>query len=133
MAQQAELVEAAADVLLRAHAPYSKLRVGAALRSGSGRIHVGCNVESAAYPLGGCAERHAIAAAVQAEGAAFRLVEIAICALDRDGNEAPIPPCGGCRQLIHEFGREAAVVFLGRDGRRQRHRIGDLLPLAFER
>lgn len=126
-----ELLDRANAALVNAHAPYSGLRVGAAVRSVSGAVYTGCNVESAAFPLGGCAEHHAIAAAVQAEGAAFALVEAAIAARDRSGSTVPIPPCGACRQLIHEFGADAEVRFLGRDGSVKRFAISALLPESF--
>lgn len=128
----ADLLRAASSALVHAHAPHSKLRVGAAVRVASGKVYSGCNVECAAYPLGGCAERHAIAAAVLAEGSSIEISAIAICALDEHGNAVPIPPCGGCRQLILEFGREAEVVFRGRDGEIAIHAIRALLPHAFE-
>ena len=130
--RHADLLQAASTALGHAHAPYSKLRVGAAVRAASGRVYTGCNVESAAFPLGGCAERHAIAAAVLAEGQSTWIAAIAISALDEYGNAAPIPPCGGCRQLIFEFGPDAEVVFRGRDGHPAVHAIRALLPHAFE-
>ena len=130
--RHAELLQAANSALAHAHAPYSKLRVCAAVRAASGKLYTGCNVECAAFPLGGCAERHAIAAAVLAEGNSVWISAIAISALDEYGNEAPIPPCGGCRQLIFEFGPDAAVVFRGRDGHPAVHAIRELLPHAFE-
>lgn len=132
LTRHADLLEAASTALGHAHAPYSKLRVGAAVRAASGKVYTGCNVESAAFPLGGCAERHAIAAAVLAEGNSVWISAIAISALDEHGNEAPIPPCGGCRQLIFEFGPDAEVVFRGRDGHHVVHAIRALLPHAFE-
>ena len=80
-----------------AHAPYSKFKVGAAIRSASGKIFVGCNVENVAYPEGTCAEAGAIAAMVA--GGETSIEEICIVA------ESPVPvsPCGGCRQKIAEF------------------------------
>ena len=128
---QRELLDAAAEALRQAHAPYSRLRVGAALRSGSGRVFSGCNLESAAFPVGGCAEHHAIAAAVRAEGGSMRIAEILVLAEDGHGKLPAIPPCGACRQLIHEFGPQAAVLFRGGDGRIERHSIAELLPHSF--
>lgn len=132
LAFHADLLQAAGEALGHAHAPYSKLRVGAAVRAASGRVYTGCNVECAAFPLGGCAERHAIAAAVLAEGRSARISAIAISALDEQGHAVAIPPCGGCRQLIFEFGPDAEVVFRGRDGHPAVHAIRGLLPHAFE-
>jgi cytidine deaminase len=79
--------------------------------SQSGSIYIGCNVENSAFPVGGCAERHAIAAAVAAEGHAMRLSAIAIVALDPSGDPVPCAPCGACRQAIIEFGPGAEVIF----------------------
>ena len=125
------LRELAEQALHRAYAPYSKFQVGAALRSASGALYSGCNVENAAYPLGSCAERAAISAAVRAEGPTLRIVEIEVLARDQHGQLQPAAPCGACRQLIMELGREAEVVFTGADGRSQRWPITELLPAAF--
>jgi cytidine deaminase len=85
--------------------------VGAALRTVGGATYSGCNVENASFPVGGCAERHAIAAAVAAEGAEMRLAAIAVVALDPAGDPAICAPCGACRQAIIEFGPDARVIF----------------------
>lgn len=131
-AERDALLAAAEAALRNAHAPYSGLRVGAAVLSSSGHRHAGCNVENRAYPLGGCAEHHAIAAAVLAEGPGLRLHAVAIAARDADDRPVPIPPCGGCRQKLMEFGDDLAVIFLGRDGVIATHALRDLLPAAFE-
>jgi cytidine deaminase len=94
-----ELFDAAVDAQRHAHCPYSDYPVGAALRTPSGRIFSGCNVENAAFPEGTCAETAAIAAMV---GAGER--EIADIVIVTDG-EVPGTPCGGCRQRIREFAR----------------------------
>ena len=95
-----DLRDLARHAALQAYAPHFGLRVGAALRSATGQVYTGCNVENASYTLGNCAERAAIAAAVQAEGAGFRLAAIAVTAFDRAGTALPISPCGGCRQAL---------------------------------
>lgn len=115
MADSDALREAAARAAKQAYAPYSGLRVGAALRSTSGLVYCGCNVENGALPVGACAERAAIAAAVLAEGPGFRLAAIAVVATEADGPALPIPPCGACRQALVEFGADARVGFLGPD------------------
>lgn len=115
----------------QAYAPYSQLRVGAALRSAAGHVYAGCNVENASYTLGNCAERAAIAAAVQAEGAGFRLAAIAVTAFDAAGNVLPISPCGGCRQALVEFGEDAMVSFSRSDGQWLEVTAGALLPHRF--
>ena len=110
------LHEAAVAAANQAYAPYSGLSVGAALLSATGNVHRGCNVENGALPIGGCAERAAIASAVLAEGAGFRLVAIAVAAFARDGTPLAVAPCGACRQALIEFGPDARVEFLGAGG-----------------
>ena len=94
-----DLISAATDARENAYARYSNYAVGAALVDDRGHLHVGCNVENAAYPLGNCAEVSAIAAMVQQGGK--RIVKIAI--VGGAGEIGPCTPCGGCRQRIHEF------------------------------
>ena len=100
------LLEAATAVRERAYAPYSRFKVGAALRSTSGAVHVGCNVENVAYPEGTCAEAGAIAAMIAAGDT--RIAEVYVIA---DSPE-PVPPCGGCRQKIAEFAAQDVTVTL---------------------
>lgn len=122
-----ELLAAARAIRRRAYAPYSRFKVGAALRDEKGRIHVGCNVENAAYPLGSCAEAGAISAMIAAGGKRFQAVAIV-----GNGSE-PCAPCGGCRQRLYEFGQAGAVVTLaGASSRRSiSQQLVALLPLAF--
>jgi cytidine deaminase len=121
-----ELIKAAASVREKAYAPYSRLKVGAAIRAEDGRIFVGANVENASYPEGLCAEAGAIAAMIA--GGATRIVALAVVA---DG-DAPVPPCGGCRQRIAEFaGSDAEIHLATIAGARAEFRLGDLLPHAF--
>lgn len=131
MADSSQLRDAAARAAVNAYAPYSGLKVGAALRSASGRIHCGCNVENGALPVGNCAERAAIAAAVLAEGPAFELAAIAVVAFAADGSPLPVPPCGACRQALVEFGAGALVGFLSADGNWTVISAEDLLPHRF--
>jgi cytidine deaminase len=131
MADSHELREVATRAARQAYAPYSGLRVGAALRSASGSIHCGCNVENGALPVGNCAERAAIAAAVLAEGPGFQLVAIAVVAIMADGPPLPVPPCGACRQALVEFGAGARVGFLSTDGQWRVFSAEDLLPHRF--
>jgi len=126
-----ELRALAAQAAQRAYAPYSRLSVGAALRSEHGGLYAGCNVENGALPIGGCAERAAIAAAVQAEGPAFRLAAIAVAAFAADGRALPVSPCGACRQALVEFGPGAAVTFRQPDGAWADVLADDLLPWRF--
>lgn len=124
------LFAAAAAARARAYAPYSRFLVGAAIRDGDGRIHAGCNVENAAYPLGTCAEAGAIAAMVLA--GATEIAEIAVVGGPEHGAELLCPPCGGCRQKIREFGGLTARVHLREaDGRVRTLTLDDLLPISF--
>lgn len=131
MAEPDELRQAAAQAARQAYAPCSGWRVGAALRSARGQVYCGCNVENAALPVGGCAERAAIAAAVLAEGPGFRLAGIAVVALAGDSSARPAPPCGACRQALVEFGADARVEFLGADGCWTGTTAAALLPHRF--
>jgi homotetrameric cytidine deaminase len=120
------LVDAARAVMERAHAPYSRFRVGAALRADDGSIHVGANVENAAYPQGQCAEASAIGALIAA--GRTRITEAAVIG---DG-DAPCVPCGGCRQRLREFMEPAAEIHLcSASGSRDTATLAALLPRSF--
>lgn len=131
MSEHGPLRAAAVAAARQAYAPYSGLSVGAALRSARGGVYAGCNVENGALPIGGCAERAAIAAAVLAEGASFVLAAIAVAAFARNGSALPVAPCGACRQALIEFGAEAQVEFLAPDGRWIQTTAHALLPHRF--
>ena len=121
------LLQAAREVRENAYAPYSHFKVGAAVRGRSGRVYLGCNVENVAYPEGTCAEAGAIAAMVAA--GETELSEVAVIA----DSPAPVPPCGGCRQKLAEFGRHDAPVTLATtDGKTLETTVGDLLPGRFD-
>ena len=121
------LMDAAREVREMAYVPYSKFKVGAAIRGASGAVYRGCNVENVAYPEGTCAEAGAIAAMVAA--GETELIEVAVIA----DAPAPCPPCGGCRQKLAEFGRGETPVLLGTtDGATLATTIGELLPGRFE-
>lgn len=119
-----ELYRAARAAAARAYAPYSGLRVGAAIEAAGGAVHLGVNVESASYGLSICAERAALACAVTAGD--LRLLRVAVAC--EDGR--PITPCGACRQSLAEFGRDLVVVER-REGAILERRLVDLLPDAF--
>ena len=109
-----------------AYAPASRFKVGAALRTASGAVYVGCNVENIAYPEGTCAEAGAIAAMVAA--GETEIVEAYVIA----DSPAPVPPCGGCRQKLAEFSRGDVPVTLATvDGKEQATTVAALLPGAF--
>ncbi len=110
--EQKRLLGAAAAAMQRAYAPYSKFLVGAAVLTESGHVYTGCNVENASYGLTNCAERTAIFTAVAAEGAGLKLRAVAVT----NAQNVPCSPCGACRQVIHEFGPQATVVYQGEKG-----------------
>ena len=120
------LLQAATEVRLRAYAPYSKFKVGAAILSVEGRLHQGCNVENVAYPEGTCAEARAIAAMIAAGDS--RIAEIWVIA---DSPE-PVPCCGGCRQKIAEFAdQNVQVTLCTTEGKTRTMTVADLLPGVF--
>jgi cytidine deaminase len=115
------LYDQAVDVSACAYAPYSQVLVGAAVQSADGRVFLGVNVENAAYPLGVCAEKAALTAAVTAGCRPGDLEAIAITA----------SPCGGCRQWLVELGL-ARVVYARANGEVVSVAPADLLPDTFE-
>ncbi len=131
------LLDAAKDVRLRAHAPFSDYRVGAAVLDENGSVYVGCNVENASYPEGICAETNAIGSMVAAGGQ--RIIAIAIVGgvAEHSSNSrfADIDlctPCGGCRQRILEFADAATRILMqGKDGVVEAG-IEELLPRSFK-
>jgi cytidine deaminase len=122
----AELFAAAKAAQTAAYAPYSRFPVGAALRTPSGAIYSGGNVENAAYPEGVCAETSAISA--MAAAGERRIAEICVVG----GGEALCTPCGGCRQRIREFADAATIVHVaGPEGVRVTFHLSALLPESF--
>ncbi|WP_224826410.1 cytidine deaminase [Cognatishimia sp. MH4019] len=120
------LLDDAKAVRKNAYAPYSNFKVGAAIRASSGAVYVGCNVENVAYPEGTCAEAGAIAAMIAAGDTT--IAEVAVIA----DSPSPVPPCGGCRQKLAEFGAaDVFVTMATTDGASETVRIADLLPGAF--
>lgn len=119
-----QLVETARDARRWAYAPYSHYPVGAALLTASGKIYDGVNIENAAYPSGICAERVAVFKAVSEGERQFE----AIAVVTPNGGS----PCGGCRQVLAEFGLETVVLIADADGRvLLETSVNDLLPNAF--
>ena len=122
-----DLIEAAKSARNNAHAPYSKFYVGAAIRTPSGAIFAGCNVENVAYPEGTCAEAGAIAAMCLA--GEYEITEVAVAS----GGDEPSSPCGGCRQKISEFAKgNVLVTMVAAGGGRKTTTVADLLPGAFD-
>ena len=124
---ETHLIEAARDASSRAYAPYSNFRVGAALLTANGEIHVGCNVENASYGLSMCAERAAVCAmsANATDEDDRKVLLVAVVSPDA----APCLPCGACRQVLREFGCEEVLVEEGSGIRR--YPFAYLLPHAF--
>ncbi len=118
------LIDLANEARKLAYVPYSNYHVGAALRTKSGRVYTGVNVESAAYPTTMCAERVAVYKAVSEGERAFEAIAVVT---DNGGS-----PCGGCRQVLAEFGLETVVLIADGSGRLVvETSVGGLLPLAF--
>ena len=122
-----QLIEVATEAMASAYAPYSQFRVGAAILTSTGKIVPGCNVENASYGLSMCAERNAIANAIIAHGS--DKIELSAIAVVNSKNVA-CSPCGACRQVIWEFGRDARIIFRGSQGW-QISGIKELLPAGF--
>jgi len=120
------LLDAAKQVRENAHAPYSGFKVGAAVRSASGAVYVGCNVENVAYPEGTCAEAGAIASMIAAGD-----TEIAEALVIADA-PLPVTPCGGCRQKLAEFSKaDVPITMMTMAGEQLEMTMAELLPGAF--
>jgi cytidine deaminase len=124
--ERKRLLQAARKAMRHAYAPFSHFRVGAALLTAKGRIFSGCNVENSSYGLTNCAERTAIFAAVADSGPELTIRAVAVV----NDQGVPCSPCGACRQVIYEFGPEAAIVFQSAQGWRVSP-IAELLPEGF--
>jgi len=123
---KAALISAAKEARVRAHAPFSKFKVGAALETAAGEIVTGCNIENASYGLTLCAERVAIFKAVSEGQRKFTALAVAV-----DTDELT-PPCGACRQIIWEFCGDIPVTMANLAGRTETMQMSDLLPKAFD-
>ena len=121
-----KLIESAKQAREKAVAPYSNFKVGAAVQTKSGKIFTGCNIENASYGLTMCAERVAIFKAVS-EGER----EFSAIAVVADTDELT-PPCGPCRQIIHEFCGDIPVTFANLEGKIETLQMKELLPRAFD-
>ena len=123
-----DLINAAKEARKNAYCRYSTYSVGAAIIDDQGRLHVGCNVENAAYPLGSCAEAAAIAAMIQEGSRRIRRIAVA-GGYDELG---PCTPCGGCRQRIKEFAdKNTVVIVIDDSGDWREYMIDELLPASF--
>lgn len=127
MAGSDALVAAARAAFERAIADYSHFKVGAALETDDGDIITGCNIENASYGLTICAERVAMFKALSEGHRRFRRIVIVA------DTTSPTPPCGACRQILWEFAGDLEVVLANLHGVAASHRMGELLPSAFDR
>src|SRR3972149_4222704 len=122
--ERQKLINLANEARKRAYAPYSNYPVGAALRTKTGRIYTGVNVENAAYPHTMCAERVAVFKAVSEGETEFEMIAV----VTNNGGS----PCGGCRQVMSEFGLDTIVLIADGNGKLQKElTIAELLPEAF--
>jgi len=121
------LINAAKRAASRAYAPYSRFRVGAALRTRSGKVFTGCNVENASYGLTICAERAAVFAAVAAGEREFERIVIFTPTQSFTG------PCGACRQVMAEFAPNLRVVLVNKTGETRSYSLKRLLPVQFRK
>ena len=120
------LLAAARSAREHAVAPYSKFRVGAAVRAKSGRIYSGCNVENASYGLTICAERVAIFKALSEGERGFDAIAVVT------DTEKLTPPCGACRQILWEFCGDSEVILGNLKGKVEQHRMAALFPRPFD-
>jgi cytidine deaminase len=125
-AAEKEVIEAALAARQRSVAPFSNFLVGAAVRTESGKIYTGCNIESASYGLTVCAERVAIWKALSEGDHDFTNLAVAA------DTQTLTPPCGTCRQIIWEFAKHADIVMVNVRGDREEVHIENLLPRAFD-
>jgi cytidine deaminase len=122
----AYVIETARVASEKAYAPYSNFKVGAAILTGGGVVHAGCNIENASYGLSLCAERNAAAAMAFASPDDRKIRLVVVVSPDA----APCFPCGACRQVLYEFGCQEVVV-LEASGDLRRYPFDALLPHAF--
>lgn len=122
--EQQALIDLANEARRRAYVPYSNYPVGAALRTKNGRLYTGVNIENAAYPHTMCAERVAMFKAVSEGETEFEVIAV----VTNNGGS----PCGGCRQVMAEFGLDTLVLIADGDGKLQKvMTVSELLPEAF--
>ena len=123
--ERQSLIELAVEARRMAYAPYSKYAVGSSLRTKSGRVYTGVNIENAAYPAGICAERVAIFKAVSEGEREFEVITV----VTKNGGS----PCGSCRQVMAEFGLDTIVLLADENGQLLKQMtVGELLPEAFQ-
>lgn len=122
----AELIRRAKTARLKAHAPYSQFKVGAAIQTRRGKVYGGCNVENSTYGLTVCAERVAIWKAISEGESQFRRIVVVA------DTQNLTPPCGACRQIIWEYCGDIEVILTNLKGDRAKLRMADLFPSPFD-
>jgi cytidine deaminase len=120
--EERELLDLARRAAASAYAPYSGIRVGAALQTEGGRVFTGCNVENASYGLTVCAERVAVFAAVAGGAKGFRRMAVF------SSTRRALFPCGACLQVVSEFCRDLDFILAGEEEGPLRRRLSSLLP-----
>ncbi|HHT9120931.1 MAG TPA: cytidine deaminase [Candidatus Hypogeohydataceae bacterium YC41] len=121
-----ELIKKAVEAREKSYSPYSHFKVGAALKTKSGKVYTGTNVESASYGLTVCAERVAVYKAVSEGERDFEAIAVFTEA------EELTPPCGACRQVLWEFSKDILIILANTKGNKEM-RLTELLPFPFER
>jgi cytidine deaminase len=119
-----ELIREAIEAQKRAYCPYSGFHVGAALLTKDGSIYTGCNVENASYSPTICAERTAVVKAVSDGKTEFEAIAVT-------GDSEYTYPCGLCRQVLREFGKDIIVIVANTVDDYKEHTVGELLPYSF--
>lgn len=127
-----ELLHFARAARERAHSPYSRVTVGAALLCADGRIFTGANIENASYGATVCAERVALFTAIHSGARDFEAIAISGGAEDEDG-KCGFYPCGICRQVLSEFCKSDFSVLLEDESCEKELTLGDLLPYSFSK
>ncbi len=122
--EKKELIQKALEAQKKAYVPYSNFRVGAALLTEDGEIFTGCNIEIASYSPTICAERTAIFKAVSEGHKKIKAIAIV-------GDSDFTYPCGVCRQVIREFGKDATIIIANSEEEYKEYKIDDLLPHSF--
>ena len=120
-----KLIKEAEKARKRAYTPYSKFQVGAAVLCADGKIFTGCNIENASFGLAVCAERVAIFKAISEGSTKFKAIAVI------SDTDKPCSPCGACRQVISEFGKDIPLIMANLKGDFKIKKIKELLPEAF--
>ena len=130
-AEMTDLEKLAEQVAKNAYSPYSTFSVGAAIRTASGNVYSGCNVENVSSGLTVCAERNAVGAAIAAEGKSMKIEEVFVTNFNAEGETIHCSPCGACRQVMAEFSTpDTKVIYRGNEDNIETT-MGQLLPDGF--